>query len=86
MAGSRKVVASALLVLSVVMALLLPSVTAAPNKVTVCIKNCAQCKEMYHAHFEGGLCADFCLESKGRSMPDCGRPHTVLPIFLQRLE
>ncbi|XP_069939009.1 eclosion hormone-like [Cherax quadricarinatus] len=88
MTGSRKVVVSALLVLSVMLEVLLlvPSAAAAANKVSVCIKNCAQCKVMYHDHFKGGLCADFCVQSEGRFMPDCARPETLIPFFLQRLE
>ncbi|KAG7170699.1 eclosion hormone-like 1 [Homarus americanus] len=88
MVGSRKVVVSVLLVLSVMLMalLLLPSAAAAANKVSVCIKNCAQCKIMYHDHFKGGLCADLCVQSGGKFIPDCGRPQTLIPFFLQRLE
>lgn len=93
MVGSRKVVVSALLVLSVALVLvvlLLPPSTsaavAARRKVSVCIKNCGQCKKMYHVYFNGGLCGDFCLQTEGHFIPDCNRPDILIPFFLQRLE
>ncbi|XP_055631968.1 eclosion hormone-like [Toxorhynchites rutilus septentrionalis] len=39
--------------------------------VSVCMTNCAQCKRMYGAFFEGQLCAEACLEFKGKIIPDC---------------
>ncbi|MPC41260.1 eclosion hormone-like [Portunus trituberculatus] len=93
MVGSRKVVVSALLVLSVALVLavlLLPpsasAAVAANRKVSICIKNCGQCKKMYTDYFNGGLCGDFCLQTEGRFIPDCNRPDILIPFFLQRLE
>lgn len=93
MVGSRKVAVSALLVLSVALVLvvlLLPpsasAAVAANRKVTVCIKNCGQCKKMYTDYFNGGLCGDFCVRTKGRFIPDCNRPDVLTDMFLQRME
>lgn len=90
MVGSRKVVVSALLVLNVALVLVVllpPSASAASNrKVTVCIKNCGQCKKMYTDYFNGGLCGDFCVRTKGRFIPDCNKPDVLIDMFLQRLE
>ncbi|XP_065078943.1 eclosion hormone-like [Ochlerotatus camptorhynchus] len=37
----------------------------------VCINNCAQCKKMFGEFFEGHLCAEACIQFKGRMVPDC---------------
>lgn len=89
MVGSRKVVVSALLVLNVALVLVVlpPSASAASNrKVKVCIKNCGQCKKMYTDYFNGGLCGDFCVRTKGHFIPDCNKPEGLINMFLQRLE
>lgn len=90
MVSSRKVLQTALLVLRVLLVLVLlgvpPAADSAANKVTICIKNCAQCKLMYHDHFKGGLCAEFCLQVEGRFIPDCANPQDLIPFFLERLE
>ncbi|XP_027227952.1 eclosion hormone [Penaeus vannamei] len=90
MVSSRKVLQTALLVLRVLLVLVSlgvpPAADAAANKVTICIKNCAQCKLMYHDHFKGGLCAEFCLQVEGRFIPDCANPQDLIPFFLERLE
>ena len=36
-----------------------------------CLRHCHICKEMYGKHFLQHLCADECIESRGRSIPDC---------------
>ncbi|CAB3235934.1 unnamed protein product [Arctia plantaginis] len=36
-----------------------------------CIENCAQCKKMFGAWFEGPLCAQSCIEFKGSLIPEC---------------
>ncbi|XP_055533573.1 eclosion hormone-like [Wyeomyia smithii] len=51
----------------------------------VCMNNCAQCKKMYGAYFEGQLCADACLKFRGKIMPDCEDIGSIAP-FLNRLE
>lgn len=35
----------------------------------VCIRNCAQCKKMYGAYFEGQMCAEACVKYKGKMVP-----------------
>lgn len=38
---------------------------------SICLKNCAQCKKMFGNFFEGQLCADSCVKFKGKVIPDC---------------
>ncbi|XP_069692493.1 uncharacterized protein [Periplaneta americana] len=54
------------------------------GNVGVCITNCGQCKQMYGHYFQGQLCAEACLESNGRLLPDCNNPNTLRG-FLKRL-
>ncbi|BES91934.1 eclosion hormone [Nesidiocoris tenuis] len=58
---------------------------AAANTVGVCIRNCAQCKKMFGAYFQGELCADTCLKFKGKLIPDCEDVTSIGP-FLNKLE
>lgn len=51
----------------------------------VCIRNCAQCKKMYGAYFEGQLCADACVKYKGKIIPDCEDIGSIAP-FLNKFE
>ncbi|XP_038106332.1 eclosion hormone [Culex quinquefasciatus] len=51
----------------------------------VCINNCAQCKKMYGAYFEGQLCADSCLRFRGKIVPDCEDIGSIAP-FLNKME
>ncbi|VVC44989.1 Eclosion hormone [Cinara cedri] len=53
--------------------------------VGMCIRNCAQCKKMLGAYFEGPLCADACVKFKGKMIPDCENIDSVAP-FLSKLE
>ncbi|XP_022165934.1 eclosion hormone-like [Myzus persicae] len=53
--------------------------------VGLCIRNCAQCKKMLGAYFEGPLCADACVKFKGKMIPDCENIDSVAP-FLNKLE
>ncbi|XP_026813467.1 eclosion hormone-like [Rhopalosiphum maidis] len=53
--------------------------------VGMCIRNCAQCKKMLGAYFEGPLCADACVKFKGKMIPDCENIESVAP-FLNKLE
>jgi len=53
--------------------------------VGMCIRNCAQCKKMLGAYFEGPLCADACVKFKGKMIPDCENIDSVAP-FLNKLE
>ncbi|XP_075210599.1 eclosion hormone-like [Lycorma delicatula] len=60
-------------------------VLAEGNAVGVCIRNCAQCKKMFGAYFEGQLCADACLKFKGKLLPDCEDVASIAP-FLNKYE
>ncbi|XP_058460821.1 eclosion hormone-like [Malaya genurostris] len=51
----------------------------------VCINNCAQCKKMYGAYFEGQLCADSCIKFRGKIMPDCEDIGSIAP-FINKLD
>ncbi|EAT33309.1 AAEL014409-PA [Aedes aegypti] len=70
-----------------------PPVQAAPqfdmlggiDFLAVCINNCAQCKKLYGAFFEGKLCADACIQFRGRVVPDCEDIGSIAP-FLNKLE
>ncbi|XP_050535512.1 eclosion hormone [Daktulosphaira vitifoliae] len=53
--------------------------------VGMCLRNCAQCKKMLGAYFEGPLCADSCVKFKGKMIPDCENFDSVSP-FLNKLE
>nr|CAD7455347.1 unnamed protein product [Timema tahoe] len=55
------------------------------NNIGICIRNCAQCKKMYGAYFEGQLCADACVKFKGKIIPDCEDISSIAP-FLNKLE
>ncbi|XP_049961506.1 eclosion hormone-like [Schistocerca serialis cubense] len=75
--------------LATLLAVLLVTSCLAPpadaNVVSVCIRNCAQCKKMYGPYFEGQLCADACLKFNGKMMPDCEDAASIAP-FLNKLE
>ncbi|XP_024214295.1 eclosion hormone [Halyomorpha halys] len=70
----------AVMLLSCLCAELVPA-----NQVGVCIRNCAQCKKMFGAYFEGQLCADTCLKFKGKLIPDCEDVASIGP-FLNRID
>ncbi|XP_065078945.1 eclosion hormone-like [Ochlerotatus camptorhynchus] len=50
----------------------------------VCINNCAQCKKMFGEYFEGHLCAESCIQFKGKMVPDCEDINSIAP-FLTNL-
>ncbi|XP_058122467.1 eclosion hormone [Anopheles ziemanni] len=50
----------------------------------ICITNCAQCKKMYGAFFEGHLCAEACVQFKGKTIPDCEDLGSIAP-FLNKM-
>ncbi|XP_062555120.1 eclosion hormone-like [Armigeres subalbatus] len=50
----------------------------------VCINNCAQCKKMFGEFFEGRLCAESCIQFKGKMIPDCEDINSIAP-FLHKL-
>lgn len=77
--ASRSVL-SVLLLLALVL-----TVAADPNNIGTCIRNCAQCKKMFGAYFEGQLCADACVKFKGKLIPDCEDVASIAP-FLNKFE
>ncbi|GJQ74861.1 putative eclosion hormone [Trypoxylus dichotomus] len=48
----------------------------------ICIKNCAQCKEMYGKYFYGQLCADSCVKYKGSIIPNCEDIASIAPFLI----
>ncbi|XP_055628343.1 eclosion hormone-like [Toxorhynchites rutilus septentrionalis] len=50
----------------------------------ICITNCAQCKKMFGEFFEGHLCAESCIQFKGKMIPDCEDINSIAP-FLNKL-
>lgn len=61
------------------------SAAGGASQIGVCIRNCAQCKKMFGAYFEGQLCADTCLKFKGKLIPDCEDVASIGP-FLNRID
>ncbi|KAK6626834.1 hypothetical protein RUM44_009311 [Polyplax serrata] len=51
------------------------------NQFGICIRNCAQCKKMFGAYFEGQLCADACVKFKGKVIPDCEDLDSISPFL-----
>ncbi|XP_052873497.1 eclosion hormone-like [Anopheles cruzii] len=51
----------------------------------ICVKNCAQCKKLYGAYFEGQRCAESCIKDRGSNVPDCEDLASIAP-FLNTLE
>ena len=66
--------------------LLLPNVNTKVTKEHICVKNCGQCKEMFGDNFNGRLCAEFCLQTEGSMIPDCGIDDPLVTFFLERME
>ncbi|XP_060872875.1 eclosion hormone-like [Metopolophium dirhodum] len=79
---SRKI---ALLAAALVLIAIVGYTAADMADVGLCIRNCAQCKKMLGAYFEGSLCADACVKFKGKMIPDCENIDSVAP-FLNKLE
>ncbi|KAK9703269.1 Eclosion hormone [Popillia japonica] len=73
-----------LISLTTLFTLLFLSTFVRPNPLFtgICIKNCAQCKEMYGKYFYGQLCADTCVEFKGRRIPNCEDIGSIAPFLL----
>lgn len=70
---------------TVLVLMVIGSAVADMADVGLCIRNCAQCKKMLGAYFEGPLCADACVKFKGKMIPDCENIESVAP-FLNKLE
>ncbi|XP_062555117.1 eclosion hormone-like [Armigeres subalbatus] len=54
------------------------------DMIGVCFNNCAQCKKMFGEFFEGHLCAEACIQFKGKMVPDCEDINSIAP-FLNKL-
>nr|ALM30319.1 eclosion hormone precursor [Chilo suppressalis] len=65
-------------------ALASPAIATGYDSVGICIENCAQCKKMFGAWFEGPLCAESCIKFKGKLIPECEDFASISP-FLNKL-
>ncbi|KAL4089879.1 hypothetical protein QTP88_024820 [Uroleucon formosanum] len=79
---SKKIV---LLVTGLILIAIVGHAMADIEDLGMCIRNCAQCKKMLGAYFEGSLYADVCVKFKGKMIPDCENIDSVAP-FLNKLE
>ncbi|CAH2258200.1 eclosion hormone-like [Pararge aegeria] len=61
-----------------------PAIATAYNPFEICIENCAQCKKMLGAWFEGPLCVESCIKFKGKLIPECEDFASIAP-FLNKL-
>ncbi|CAH4032271.1 unnamed protein product [Pieris brassicae] len=58
-----------------------PAVITGYDPLELCIENCAQCKKMLGAWFDGPLCAESCLKFKGKLIPDCENFASIAPFI-----
>ncbi|CAK1579554.1 unnamed protein product [Parnassius mnemosyne] len=61
-----------------------PVIANGYDPMEICIENCAQCKKMLGAWFEGPLCAKSCIKFKGKLIPECEDFASISP-FLNKL-
>ncbi|CAH0723274.1 unnamed protein product, partial [Brenthis ino] len=61
-----------------------PAIAMGYNPMEICFENCAQCKKMLGAWFEGPLCAESCIKFKGKLIPECEDFASIAP-FLNKL-
>ncbi|XP_045767681.1 eclosion hormone [Maniola jurtina] len=61
-----------------------PAIATGYDPLQICIENCAQCKKMLGAWFEGPLCAESCLKFKGKLIPEC-EDFASIAQFINRL-
>ncbi|XP_063827335.1 eclosion hormone [Ostrinia nubilalis] len=61
-----------------------PAIATGYDAMEICIENCAQCKKMLGAWFEGPLCAESCIKFKGKLIPECEDFASISP-FLNKL-
>ncbi|KAJ0177903.1 hypothetical protein K1T71_006776 [Dendrolimus kikuchii] len=61
-----------------------PAIAMGYDPLDICIENCAQCKKMLGAWFEGPLCAESCIKNRGKMMPECENFASISP-FLNKL-
>ncbi|XP_073952232.1 eclosion hormone isoform X2 [Choristoneura fumiferana] len=48
-----------------------PAIASGFERMDICIENCAQCKKMLGAWFDGPLCGQTCIKMRGHVIPDC---------------
>ncbi|KPJ05176.1 Eclosion hormone [Papilio xuthus] len=61
-----------------------PAIAFGYNPVEVCLENCAVCKKMLGAWFEGPRCAEACIRHRGTPIPDCEDFASIAP-FLTKI-
>ncbi|XP_049871142.1 eclosion hormone [Pectinophora gossypiella] len=61
-----------------------PAIATSYDQMEICIENCAQCKKMLGAWFEGPLCAESCIKFRGKRIPECEDFASISP-FLNKL-
>ncbi|CAK1547600.1 unnamed protein product [Leptosia nina] len=61
-----------------------PAIVTGYDQLELCIENCAQCKKMLGAWFDGPLCAESCIKFKGKLIPDCEDFASIAP-FINKL-
>ncbi|XP_045449219.1 eclosion hormone [Melitaea cinxia] len=61
-----------------------PAIATGYDPLEICIENCALCKKMLGAWFEGPLCAESCIKYKGKLVPECEDYASIAP-FLNKL-
>nr|QZU75263.1 eclosion hormone [Antheraea pernyi] len=61
-----------------------PAIAMGYDPLEICIENCAQCKKMLGAWFEGPLCAESCIKYKGKLIPEC-EDFASISAFLNKL-
>ncbi|KAM3966981.1 eclosion hormone [Aphomia sociella] len=61
-----------------------PAIATGYDPMEVCIENCAQCKKMLGAWFNGPLCVESCVNFKAKLIPECENFASISP-FLNKL-
>ncbi|KAK2587710.1 hypothetical protein KPH14_003823 [Odynerus spinipes] len=56
-------------------------VSSQPEWFGICIRNCAQCQQIFEHWFDGVKCANACLEYKGKLTPDCANENSIGPFL-----
>ncbi|XP_065078942.1 eclosion hormone-like [Ochlerotatus camptorhynchus] len=90
--SSLKVISSVICIVAFMALVLINNTDANPqidilggyDLIGVCINNCAQCKKMFGEFFDGHLCAEACIQFKGKMVPDCEDINSIAP-FLNKL-
>ncbi|VVD02283.1 unnamed protein product [Leptidea sinapis] len=61
-----------------------PAIVSPYDPMEICIENCAQCKKMLGAWFDGPLCAEACIKFRGKLITDCEDFGSIAP-FLNKI-